>query len=443
MQNTKPEKISLLKSILHGVLAVAVICVLFLLGTGIYFLHGQFFAFLFILALSLVIGLLTFIFLNSRNMATRQAEPIKAIMGREQARLGVLINSLNEAVFVVDRAGKIVLYNGAALEFLDTHTDIMNQSLDNILALRDSANKTVKVVEQALRQGKLVIHEDLVYHLGNRMIDVYVTANPILNHDQSEGALVLVRDISRQKTLEAQKDEFISIISHELRTPVAVVEADLSTLLMPGFTDLPDKALKLIRSAQSNLVFLQTLLQDLSELSQADRSVLDIELNQVEPVAIINEVVKDLEPRAREAGIVIKTEIANGLPAIFSSGERLKEILVNLVTNAVKYSGNGRAVTITARPSIKIQNGVQLSVSDQGIGMSQEDQDKLFAKFFRAENKATQSVKGTGMGLYISKKQADRIGAKIWLQSKLNAGSTFYLEVPPKMPSNHATQADT
>ena len=201
--------------------------------------------------------------------------------------------------------------------------------------------------------------------------------------------------------------------------------------------------MKLIRSAQSNLVFLQTLLQDLSELSQADRSVLDIELNQVEPVAIINEVVKDLEPRAREAGIVIKTEIANGLPAIFSSGERLKEILVNLVTNAVKYSGNGKAVTITARPSIKIQNGVQLSVSDQGIGMSQEDQDKLFAKFFRAENKATQSVKGTGMGLYISKKQADRIGAKIWLQSKLNAGSTFYLEVPPKVPSNHATQADT
>lgn len=361
--------------------------------------------------------------------------PLEPVVSREQAKLSVLINSLSEAVFIVDRVGKIVLYNGAALELLDTHADILNRPFDKLLSLQGPKRQPVDVVALAIAQAKLVIRDDLVYHAGKHIVDVHVTANPIINNGQAEGILVLMRDISQQKTLQDQKDEFISIISHELRTPVAVVEADLSTLLVPGFAQLPDRVLKLVRSAQGSLVFLQGLLQDLSELSQADRSVLNIEVNQIEPVAIINEVIKDLNPKAQAAEIEVKTEVADDLPAIFSSRERLKEILVNLLTNAIKYSGDGKTVVVTAHPSIKMQGGVQFSVSDRGIGMSQADQKQLFAKFFRAENEATQRIKGTGMGLYISKKQADRIGAKIWLESKLNVGSTFYLEVPAKIPS--------
>ncbi len=367
---------------------------------------------------------------------------ISQVISKEQNKLKLLINSMAEAVFIIDRSGRVVLYNGAALEFLDTHVDILNKPFNKILPLERTDNQSVDLAAQVIKEQHLILQDDLVFHRGQHTINVYATINPIAENGVVEGALILVRDISRQKTLAAQKDEFISIISHELRTPVAVVEADLSTVLMPGFVKLPDKALKLVRSAQSSLVYLQSLLKDLSELSQADRSVLDIELNKIESVDLINEVVKDLHSKSQESGIALHTELATNLPSVFSSKERLKEILVNLVTNAIKYSGDGKIVTLVARPSIKLHGGVQFSVVDQGIGLSQSDQNKLFTKFFRSESAETQKVKGTGMGLYISKRQAERIGASIWLQSKLGVGSTFFLEVPLKIPGEHKFTTD-
>lgn len=426
-------------SLLYGYGGLALSCLLScaaVLAMALPALHVSF-AVIVLLAVALICGFAVASLTAGHKGQIVHQQPIKQAVSKEQNKLKILINSMTEAVFLLDRTGRVVLYNGAALELLDTHEDILGKPISSALPLEDGSKKSVDLAALYRKEQKLILRDDLIYRSRSHVVNIYATINPVVENGLSEGALILVRDISRQKTLAAQKDEFISIISHELRTPVAVVEADLSTLLVPNFVTLPDKALKLVRSAQSSLVFLQNLLQDLSDLSQADRSVLDIELNEIEPVEIINEIIKDLHSKAEETGVVLHSEVASNLPVVFSSKERLKEILVNFVTNAIKYSGQGKNVTLVARPSIKIQGGVQISIVDQGIGMSLSDQKRLFAKFFRAENAATQKVKGTGMGLYISKRQADRIGAKIWLQSKLGVGSTFFLEVPPKIPGEH------
>ncbi|MDP4038475.1 MAG: PAS domain-containing sensor histidine kinase [bacterium] len=349
---------------------------------------------------------------------------------KEQAKFSTLINSLGEAVIVINRRGKITFYNAATLDLLDVHEGIFDQSFDKILPLVDKDGQKQYPVKEVLKNSRVVIRDDLILDKDKERIDLYVNITPITDGTIKVGALALVRNISKQKTLEVQKDEFISIISHELRVPIAVVEGDLSTAMMPGFAEIPEKAQKLLANARQNLIYLSNLLQDLTSLSQAQKSLLDIEISIVKPKELVGELQKDFAVKTAHSDIKIETEVNDNLPELKTSRQRLKEIIVNFLTNAIKYSGKGKIVTLKAKPSPKIKKGVEFSISDQGIGISNEDQKQLFEKAFRSDDEEAQKVKGTGMGLYICKKQAERIGAQLWMKSKFRKGSTFYIEIP-------------
>jgi signal transduction histidine kinase len=349
---------------------------------------------------------------------------------KEEAKFSALINSLGEAVFVVNPVGKITFYNAAALDFLDIHDGIFEKSFTTILPLTSKDGAKIKLLDEVLKKSRVVIRDDLLSARGNNKINIYVNINPITEGTKILGALILVRDVSKQKNLEEQKNEFISLISHELRVPLAVVEGDLSTALLPGYAQIEEKAKKLLENARQNLIYLSGLLQDLTSLSQAEKSLLDIEISVIRPKELISEIKKDFSMRVEQSNARLKVDIDNDLPDLRSSRQRIKEILVNFLTNAIKYSGEGKLVTLRAKVK---DASVQFSVTDQGIGISQSDQKKLFEKAFRSEDEQARRVKGTGMGLYICKKQADRIGAKLWFESKFRHGSTFYLEVPKEI----------
>lgn len=354
-----------------------------------------------------------------------------ALLRREQARLITLVNSLAEAIFVVNPQGEIVLYNAAALDLIDTHQEITGQPLTKALPLTDSQGRPFNPVDEILTKSTITLtREDLIFKTGDRSLNLFVNASVIDQNGVKTGALVLARDISKQKTLDNQKDEFISIISHELRSPVAVVEADLSTALMPKVATLPSKTRKLITNASQNLQYLSNLINDLSSLSAAEKSLLNIELSYVEPAELVGQLVENFKKRAEAKGLSFQVEITASLPAVHTSRQRVEETLVNYLTNAIKYSGNSKVVKIIARPSIKIKDGVQFSVVDQGLGISEKDQKQLFKKYYRSSNERALKIKGTGMGLYITKKQAEKIGGQVWVESKLGVGSAFYLEIP-------------
>lgn len=371
--------------------------------------------------------------LRSENLSQEERNKI---LKKEQTKLLTLVNSLGEATFAVDTKGEITLYNAAALELIDSHTEPTKQSIQKILPLVDSKNQTIDLLGEVVREGKVIIRDDLF--LQRPEVDplpLYTILTPINEQGEIVGAIVMARDIAQQKSLQAQKDEFLSVVSHELRTPVAIVEADLSTVLLPGYAELPEKATKLLHSANQNITYLSGLLQDISDLSHAQRLMLDVELQSVDCKTLVKELAQDFSSRAQKANLELKLEIDAKTPAIISSTQRINEILVNFLTNAIKYSsGVGKSIGLKVTPSSDLDGGVRFEVHDEGLGISEEDQARLFKKFYRSSSTAVQSIKGTGMGLYITAQQAKKIGAHISMHSELKAGSTFSLDLPAKVP---------
>lgn len=360
----------------------------------------------------------------------------------DQAQLQALINSLGEAILAVNTKSEITLYNSAALELIDSHTELKDKKLSSVFQLVDNASQPVDVLDSVIQAGKIIVRDDLrILRAKGDPVEVYTMVTPINQNGEIVGAIVLARDITQQKSLQAQKDEFLSVVSHELRTPVAIVEADLSTVLLPGYTDLPEKAKKLLHSASQNITYLSGLLQDISDLSHAERHMLDVELQSVDTQKLAKDLADDFSARAQKAQLDFKLDIEPNTPSIVSSGQRITEILVNFLTNALKYSsGVGKTVTLHLAPSSNKPGGVVFEVRDEGLGISEADQVKLFTKFFRSSNQAVQAIKGTGMGLYITSQQAKKIGGDIHLSSKLGKGSAFYLELPSKVPANLVTK---
>jgi PAS domain S-box-containing protein len=372
--------------------------------------------------------------LRSENLTQAQKN---SNLQKEQSQLRTLVNSLGEAILAVNVKGEITLYNAAALELIDSHNEPNGQSLQKVFGIVDAKNQPVDIVSAVIREGKIVTRDDVFLQRdSDGQIPLYVLITPINEQGEIVGAIIMARDIAKQKTLQAQKDEFLSVVSHELRTPVAIVEADLSTVLLPGYTELPEKASKLLRSASQNITYLSGLLQDISDLSHSERLVLDVELQSVDCQAIAKELTDDFKSRAEKAGLELRLETDNGVTGIVSSSQRINEILVNFLTNAIKYSaGVGKTINFRLAKSSEYEGGVRFDVQDEGLGISEEDQAKLFTKFYRSSDPTVQAIKGTGMGLYITAQQAKKIGGHISMHSELKKGSTFSLDLPARVPS--------
>lgn len=411
---------------------VGLLIIAFVMSVGLVTVQWEGFAYILIPTMSILVVLsgytLWFAMRYSKGHLKHEGD-IEA----DRARLMTLVNSLGEAVFAVDKKGKITLYNSAALELIDSHKDIYGESIDKVLNLLNARNEPESSIRQVFEHGKVVMRDDLVLKTNGTQSNVYLNITPMKEAGELTGAIILARDISRQRNLESQKDEFLSVVSHELRTPVAVVEADLSTVLLPGYAKLPPKALNLLRSASQNLTYLSGLLQDISDLSHSERAVLDTEIVSFTAQKLAKELADDMDNQAKKAGLNIKLEFVDNPITLSSSYQRVREILMNFMTNAIKYSqGHGKLVTIRIEQSKKYKDGAKICVVDEGIGIAPNDVRRLFKKFFRSSNKKVQEIKGTGMGLYITSKQASKIGATITVQSKLNHGSEFCLDVPAK-----------
>ncbi len=366
---------------------------------------------------------------------------VDADLNNERAKLITLVNSLGEGIFAVDRSGKVILYNSAALELLDTHNDAINQAFSDMVHLLDSQGQEVFPVATVLETGATIARDDLVLKNREPVISVHVHITPVYERAKQTGAMVLIRDISRQKSFENQKDEFISIISHELRTPIAIVEANVSTALLPSFTQLPDKARKMLDSAQKNLRYLSNLLHDLSDLARSERTILDTEIVSFKPVELVLDIVKNFTSDVTEAGHTIKAEVDKSIDSVTTSKVRVEEILVNYMTNAIKYCGRPSQIIVGVSKATKIQGGVCFWVADTGLGFNSADAENVFKKLFRSTNQQTRAVKGTGMGLYIVKTQAESIGGVVWASSVPNKGSIFYLEIPAQLPKGNKVSA--
>ncbi len=343
-----------------------------------------------------------------------------------------LINSLDMAIIVTDENGNIKFFNKATEKLCNPQTQIRDNIFSKVFNIFDNKKNHIDILHDISSTKSPVERSDLSMAISdNETINIRVAVNPITadNGRPSNGYIIVIQDITKAKTLDDERSEFVSVTSHELRTPLAVVEAGLSTLLSePLKSSMKPDAIKLLNTVHERIIHLGQLVRDLATLAKAQGEFLDIDIQPIDPKALVAQVKALHQDKASKKGLNLLSSPIIDIHPVLTSPTYVREILNNFLDNAVTYTKEG-VVTVGAENGEN--NSVRFWVQDSGAGISQSDQTKLFTKFFRAEDWRTRETDGTGLGLYISKIMAERIGAKVWCVSELKKGATFYLEVPP------------
>ncbi len=370
----------------------------------------------------------------SRLRSTTDRERIDLERTRTQAnfqreRLMALINSMGDAVIATNDTGKIRVYNAATLSLLDTNADLTNKDINSVVKFRNQKGKRVNLIDQAESKGQGMSRDDITRTFDdNEHQHLYVNISPVRPGYRTEGErgyIFVLRDITKQKSLDQERDEFVSVVSHELRTPIAITEGNLSNLkLMQQKGASAATFTQALNESHEQIMYLAKLVNDLGTLSRAERGV-GAEAEQLSLTTLLTEIYTEYEPQAAAKKLRLDIDLAPNLPAITTSRLYLQEVLQNLITNAIKYTQTG-SVTLSAKVR---QNSVVVAVKDTGIGISKADQAHIFEKFYRSEDYRTRETSGTGLGLYVCKKLAEKLGYALTFTSRLNHGSTFELVI--------------
>lgn len=374
-------------------------------------------------------------------MAAQETKRQTLVHSRERERLQydrvlTIMNNLTDAAFSTNDQGKILMYNAACLDLLDTNNSLKGKNINDLFNLTDTQNTKTDFLDILREATRATRRDDLNHTYGDgESIRLEITFAPIRSNyntstrkDEQGGYIIIMRDVTKQKSLEEERDEFISVVSHELRTPITIVEGSLSNLdVLMKQPKQPDQKLlaQTVTTAHEQVLYLAKMVNDLSTLSRAERGVAD-EPEVIDVAELLTAMFNQYEKEAQAHKLQLNLDLGTKLGRVNVSRLYLEELLQNFITNAIKYTKQG-TVTITAR---RAKNTVTFTVTDTGIGISRGDQVKIFNKFYRSEDYRIRETNGTGLGLYVSSKLARKLHTQINLKSRLNHGSSFSFELP-------------
>lgn len=347
----------------------------------------------------------------------------------QRDRILTIVNNLADAVLSTDQDGIVKVYNAASLNLLDTNASLNGTHIDEVVTLQDQNGKRVKLSSIFKKARGVVVRDDLTMTQDDETLRLEVTCSPIRGNftkadkrQNNDGYILILRDVTKAKSLEEERDEFISVVSHELRTPITIAEGTISNVqLMMERPDIAPSILKDgVNTAHEQVIFLARMVNDLSTLSRAERGVADTP-EPIDVRSMVDDLYGEYAPQAEKKGLHFDLDLATHLGQVTASRLYLKELLQNFITNSIKYTKEGSVTLKVARSGSKIT----FEVKDTGIGISKTDQAKIFNKFYRSEDYRTRETGGTGLGLYVAKKLAKKLGTEITLSSRLNHGSAF------------------
>lgn len=376
---------------------------------------------------TLLVGYITGMLSANQDIDREELSRSRAEEALQRDRILTIVNNLADAIFSTDKDGVIQVYNAACLNLLDTNSELKGKNIDDVISLTDIEHKRFRLVRHFRTARSVESREDLSTVISGETIRLSVIYSAVRNANShqptsDDGYVVILRDITKQKSLEEERDEFISVVSHELRTPITIAEGSLSNVqLMMGRNDIPKTTLaENVKTSHDQVLFLAKMVNDLSTLSRAERGVADA-TEEIDVAVMVHDLYNEYAPQAEAKGLHFNLDASPQLGTVVASRLYLKELLQNFITNAIKYTKKGEVTLIVK----KTAGSLEFAVKDTGIGISKSDQAHVFDKFWRSEDYRTRETGGTGLGLYVTRKLAKKLGVEIELTSRLNHGSTF------------------
>lgn len=374
--------------------------------------------------LALVLGTLLGVKIGVRHAAPA---PTAAIEGADRPRRvahlpalsSLVVEALDGGVLVVDAEERVVLVNPAA------------RAMDIVKVDQVAFEPLSEVARRARDSGRRVTEAvDLpIGRLGREPIGIAVTAVPISDGESADSVALLLTDISEQRRLDAVRRDFVANVSHELKTPVGAL-----TLLAEAVQDAagdPEAVARFADRMQHEGARLTRLVSELMELSRVQGVDPMPGATEVDVASLVNDAVDRERPAAEKASIAIDVHCEQGL-SVRGNAAQLATAVTNLVDNAVAYSGDDTRIAVTARAATDHQARpiVDISVTDQGLGISEVEQDRIFERFYRVDPARSRATGGTGLGLAIVKNIVTNHLGRVSVRSTVGAGSTFTVRLP-------------
>lgn len=356
-----------------------------------------------------------------------------------KAKDDAMLKSIGDGLVATDKEGKIILVNPAFEKILGWHFEkVKGKKLTEIIPMLDENGTLIEEAKRPLSKtlkGCVVAKTDSVsnhyYQRKNKKtFPVSICVSPVLLNDQLIGALEIFRDITKEKEIDKLKTEFVSLASHQLRTPLTSIRLFLE-LLSNQPTELSESQktyLLNIKLANDRMIQLVNDLLNVSRL-EGGRIVINPTLENIE--SLVHEAIVEIGETASKKGVKIVFEKAKkAFPEILLDVTLFHEVLICFLSNAIRYTENKKgAINVAIQ---KDKNSYLIRIQDNGIGINKEDHEKIFKKFFRADNAVKKEPDGSGLGLYIAKMIIDSSGGKITFDSTPNEGTTFFIHLPLK-----------
>ncbi len=356
-------------------------------------------------------------------MATELQTQIEALADRRNTLTAVLTH-MADGVVITDGEGRVRLMNPAAARILSLSQDTaVGKSF--VAVARD--HQVVEIWRHCQETGE---EQSEAVEMGGRGPFLRVVATPLRGTPQ-DGCLVLFQDLTQIRRLETVRRDFISNISHELRTPLASLKALVDTL-HDGALDDPPAARRFLERMETEVDTLTQMVQELLELSRIESGQVSLRLEPTPVASVVLPPVERLRPLAKRAGLRLTVDLLPDLPPLLADAEQMRQVITNLVHNAIKFTPSGGKVTVSAEP---IKDAIVISVRDTGVGIPADDLPRIFERFYKADR--ARSGSGTGLGLAIAKHIVLAHGGRLWAESPTDAegkGSIFYVALPALTP---------
>lgn len=350
-----------------------------------------------------------------------------------------LLYNVSEAVLAVSEGFKINIVNNATEDLLQLGLDkLEGQDLQDILKLHTENGEEIDPQSYCFKDSDVVI-QNVVHEspAGTKYLKLQSTT--ITNPQEQRECIITLTDVTRERVLEKSKDEFISVASHELRTPMTIIKSYLWMLENNKYGELNQKQHEYLEKAKGGVQRMLSMINDTLNTSKIDQGRIQLKIEEIDVAEFLNRIEQDFIIKASEKNLGFDIIIDDGCEVVYSDKGKLEEMLINLLGNSIKFTNSGR---VRLHVSKQPDSSIKFEVTDTGKGFDPADMNKLFQKFGRIDNsyQTVAEAGGTGLGLYIVKNMVENMGGKVGAESQgVGKGSTFWFTLPSsycKIPQN-------
>jgi PAS domain S-box-containing protein len=358
---------------------------------------------------------------------------VHSVQQHSLAKVEALVSSLGEGIVVTDKNGNVELINPAAEKLIGwSIAEAVGKKWYDLAPLEDAGGKRIppedRATQKVLSSGQPRSNA-LYYYVrrdGSRFA-VGTTAAPVRLKGETIGVIAVFRDITHEREVDQAKSEFVSLASHQLRTPLSAIKW-FSEMLMAGdagqMTSEQLEFIKNIDMSNERMIELVNSLLNISRI-ESGRIIIDPALTDME--SLIKRVITDMQVRYHDKKVEISFEFQKAMPQVMLDQKLISQVYTNLLTNAYKYTPENGKISV----SVNIQgNEIVSMIKDTGYGIPKSDQHRVFEKFFRGSNVIKVVTDGTGLGLYLVKTIIESSHGRIWFESADGQGTTFWFTLP-------------